>query len=65
MEGVIAVLMFCLRLRDEVVPVAKAPVHMAMTTTVTQIPMQQSGITTAIEILVITALERPEEKSIK
>ena len=50
---------FCLRLCDDEAPAAQAPVHTAMITTVTQIPMQQSGTTTAVTIPAITAPVMP------
>ena len=57
--GTVDVEMFCLRLRDDEAPAAQAPVHTAMTTTVTQIPIQQSGTRTAMTIPAIAALEMP------
>ena len=54
-----------LRPRDEAAPAAQAPVHTAMTMIVTQIPMQQSGTTTAMTIPTITAVAKPEEISVK
>ena len=51
------VVLVCLRLRDDA-PAAQAPVQTAMTTMVTQIPMQQSGTTTAMTIPAITAPAR-------
>ena len=50
-----------LRLRDDEAPAAQAPVHTAMTMMVTQMPMQQSGTTTApMTIPAITALVKIE-----
>ena len=46
--------------RDDAAPAAQAPVHTAMTMMVTQIPMQQSGTTTAMTIPTITAVVKIE-----
>ena len=53
--GMVAMATFDLRLRDDEVA-AQAPVHTAMTTTVTQIPTKQSGTRTPTTIPIITAL---------
>ena len=62
--GMVVMAMFDLRLRDDEVA-AQAPVHTAMTTTVIQIPIKQSGTRTAMTIPAITALVTPEVKSVK
>ena len=53
------------RPRDDAAPAAQAPVHTAMTMMVTQIPMQQSGTTTAMTIPTITAVEKAEPEGRK
>ena len=57
--GMVVMATFDLRLRDDEVA-AQAPVHTAMTATVTQIPTQQSGTRTAMTIPEISALVRSE-----
>ena len=52
---VVAMLTLRLRPRDEEAPAAQAPVHTAMITMVTQIPIQHSGTRTAMTIPAITA----------
>lgn len=54
--GTVVVVTFCLRLRDDEAPAVQAPVHTAMTATVIQVPMQQSGMTTVMTITAIAAL---------
>ena len=64
--GAVVVATLTLRLRpDEAAPSAQAPVHTAMTMMVTQIPMQQSGTTTAMTIPAITAPLMALLKSVK
>ena len=53
------------RPRDDAAPAAQAPVHTAMTMMVTQIPMQQSGTTTAMTIPTITAVVKIEVSEAK
>ena len=57
--GVVVMATFDIRLRDDEVAL-QAPVHTAMTATMTQIPTQQSGTRTAMTIPAITALVRSE-----
>jgi hypothetical protein len=64
--GTVVVATLTLRLRPlEAAPAAQAPVHTAMTTMVTQIPMQQSGTRTAMTIPPITAPEIAFPRSVK
>ena len=62
---VAATLILRRRPRDDAAPAAQAPVHTAMTTIVTQIPMQQSGTTTAMTIPAITAPAMAFPRSVK
>ena len=59
-EGTAVVVVTLRRRRDDAAPAAQAPVHTAMTMMVTQIPMQQSGTTTATTIPTITAVVKIE-----
>jgi hypothetical protein len=58
-EGTVVVVV-TLRRPREAAPAAQAPVHTAMTMMVMQIPMQQSGTTTAMTIPTITAVVKIE-----